>query len=191
MVAEIVIQRFVRGFLTRKPKDKFNKEVLKIALDNYINTLLIEKDLNKNLKHKKIRLSNFPSHISENIVKFCIKEKYSIYPNWDTKIGDLCLLNKQIEVKGFISKCPISFGPNEKWDILYIINGTRIFDKYFTIYEVKLSNNHPIFQNIKVNKKETYQIQCSQQRRPRITFDELYKQIGKDLNIIFKGIVVF
>lgn len=190
MVAEIVIQRFVRGFLTRKPKDKFNKEVLKIALDNYINTLLIEKSLNKNLKHKKIRLSNFPSHISENIVKFCIKEKYSIYPNWDTKIGDLCLLNKQIEVKGFISKCPISFGPNEKWDILYIINGTRIFDKYFTIYEVKLSNNHPIFQNIKVNKTETYQVQCSQKRRPRITFDELYKQIRNYINPIFKGLVV-
>lgn len=185
------IQKFARGFICRKQKDTFTKKILKIALDNYINTLLIEKELNKHLINKKIRLTNFPSHISENIVKFCIKDKYHIYPSWDTKIGDLCILNKKIEVKGFISNGPISFGPTEKWDILYIIDGIKIFDNYFTVYEVKLSNINPIIQNIKVNKNDTYGFQCIQKRRPRITFNELYKQIGEHMTIIFKGQLIF
>jgi len=63
-------------------------------------------------------MDNFPSHISENIVKFALFKKYNIMPNWDTKTGDLDLFNLKIEVKGFSSTGPSSFGPTEEWDIL-------------------------------------------------------------------------
>ena len=145
------------------------------------------------LKLKKIRLSNFPSHISENIAKFAICKKYGIMPNWDTGKGDLLIDKlhtfKRCEVKGSInlSNGPPTFGPAEEWDYIYFVDGVNNDKKIYRVYEFKLSNKCEMWQNIKVNKTETYHDQCLQKRRPRITFKELKLQIGNHCNLIFDG----
>ena len=53
-------------------------DILEKLLDNYIMTNNLIEELNKLLFKKKIRNQNFPSEISENIVKFAFCKKYKI-----------------------------------------------------------------------------------------------------------------
>jgi hypothetical protein len=191
------IQRFqgiILGHLLRKRnyslKDNFTEDVLRKMLDSFIHYRIDLMKLDTDLEnaHKKIRLPNFPSEISENIVKFAIRNKYKICPKWDTKSGDLELLNKKIEVKAFSSDGPSSFGPDEKWSMIYFIDCKDYLNKNFIVYEINLSNHSLLFSSLKMNKIETYRDQCNQKRRPRICFYELQKQIPKEYcKIIFNG----
>jgi len=180
----IIIQKNVRRFLNnvrlKKLKDGMTLNIVESYLDMYIKNYYFIEDINKKLCKKKIRNQNFPSEISENIVKFAFLKKYKIIPSWDTDNGDLSFLNKKIEVKGFMSSGPSSFGSTEKWDILYFVDSTKFIDKKFIIYEIMLSNTNPIWRNIKLNKNETYNDQCKKGIRPRITFKELYEQLKND-----------
>lgn len=175
----IKLQSYIRGFLVRnrKTKDKMSLVLVDKLLENYNKNILLNQEINSVLSLKKIRNYNFPSEISENIAKYAICHKYGIMPNWDTKSGDLILFNKKIEVKGFTSIGPSSFGPNENWDILCFVDATQHKTKYFKIYMIFLSNKNPMWYNIKVNSKETYLDHCNQKRRPRIKFTDIYKQL--------------
>ena len=75
-------------------------------------------------------------------------------PNWDTKKGDLELLNKQIEVKGFMSFGPTSFGPTENWDWIYFVDATDFINKKFKVFEIKLSNKSNVWRNIILSGKD-------------------------------------
>ena len=146
--------------------------------------------MNNTIIGKKIRCINFMSEISENIVKYAIYKKYKIMPNWNTKSGDLELLSIKIEVKGFSSDGPSSFGPEENWDFIYFIDCKDYINKNFIIYEIKLSNRSYIFRNIKINKNETFgQIADSNQRgKLRGCFDKIFKnQLANYCKIIFNG----
>ena len=146
-------------------------------------------EINEHLRNKKVRKSNYPSEITENIVKFSIKKYYGIMPIWETKNGDLQLDYMKLEVKGSIdleNGGPTSFGPLESWNRIYFVNCKYHHELKFTVYEIKLSNSSYIWKNIKLNKLETYEQQCIQKRRPRILFRELIKQIPqKYIKIIF------
>lgn len=137
---------------SNKLTDKYTFEILNRCLDKYIQDINFNEEINKLLSKKKIRHINFPSDISENIVKFAIYKKYSIMPSWDTKKGDLVIDNnelfKQIEVKGFISIGPSSFGPLENWDWIYFVDGIDIRNKKFKVYEIQLSNTSEVWKNI-------------------------------------------
>jgi hypothetical protein len=186
----ILIQKYVRRFLNNiklsSKKDSMTFDIINQLLDNYINTYNLISSINDKLSSKKIRNQNFPSEISENIAKLSFFKKYKIMPSWDTKNGDLTVLNKKIEVKGFMSSGPSSFGPTENWDYIYFVDCLKFKDKIFTVYEIKLSNKNIIWKNIKINKDDTYEKQCLQERRPRISFDSLYIQLNKYCNIIFQ-----
>ena len=78
-------------------------------LEKYNEKIIFNNNINKLLLKKKIRNDNFPS---ENIAKYAIYKRYNIMPRWDIDVGDLLVLNKKIEVKGFMSKGYSSFGPN-------------------------------------------------------------------------------
>lgn len=187
----IIIQKNIRRFLNHKKltfkKDNMSIEIVEILLDNYIKTFDLIKNINKSLSKKKIRNQNFPSEISENIVKFVLCKKYKVMPSWDTNEGDLTILNKKIEVKGFMSTGPLSFGPSENWSLLYFVNAIDFQKKNFKIYEIKLSNNDTLWSNIKINKNESYKDQCNQGRRPRLSFDILQKQMKDYCKLIFDG----
>lgn len=173
--------------------DDMTPDLLMICIDAYIKTIETERHINKFLKNKKIRISNFPSHISENIVKFAIKKKYGIFASWDITPGDIIINSDNqylnIEVKGSInlSNGPCSFGHSEKWDIIYFLDGVDIIDKKFKIYEIKLSNDSPLWKLIKINKTQTFYDQCLQKRRPRIRFEEIKTQLGDLCQLFFDG----
>lgn len=191
-----VVQKCLRGYhqraLNKKKKDGMTFKLLNRCIDVYNDTIIHEKMINTILKRKKIRLSNFPSHISENIAKFAIYKKYNILPSWDTQKGDLCMQltstnQLQLEIKGSIDleKGLSTFGPTEKWDYIYFVDGKDTLFKYYKVYEIQLSNENVLWKNMQISQTETYQDQCHQRRRPRIRFNEIKKQLGSKCQLIF------
>ena len=187
----VIIQSWYRRIRLRFLKDDFTKKILIKTIKKYNDIFSYCEDLNKVLKNKKMRKPNYPSEITENIVKFSIKKYYGIMPCWDTKKGDLSLFDMQLEVKGSINLKnggPTSFGPTENWKRIYFVDCKDHHKSNFIVYEIKLSNKSDIWKNIKVNKIQTYLDQCKEKRRPRILFNDLVKQIPKEyINIIFDG----
>ena len=176
--------------IVNKEMDNFNFEILNKLLNNYINYTKTIDDLNINLdKNAKIRRPNFPSEISENIVKYAINKKYKIMPVWKLNGGDLTIMNKKIEVKGFSKlEPPSSFGPTEKWDTLYFVDCCNYIKKHFQVYEIKLNNNSKIFRSLQINykKRETFENQCNDGKRPRISFLKIQQQLtNKYCKLIF------
>jgi hypothetical protein len=188
-----LLQGYLRKLLIITKKDNFSPSILNILLNNYIDNFNEIKDVNKilrkdikvkeqkgkKIKIKQIRNSNFPSEISENIVKFCIAYKYGIMCDWNIDVGDLRLRDLQIEVKGFISDGPSSFGPKENWDYIYFVDCKDFTNKHFTVYEIQLSIDNHIWKSICVNKKETIQMQNNSKRRPRINFEGIKAQLDE------------
>lgn len=159
-------------------------------LDAYITLCDTIDKLNDQLESKKIRKPNFPSEISENIVKFVYNKNNKNLAKWDVKGGDLITLDGlKIEVKAYSSNGPTSFGPTEKWDILYIVDAKRYLDKRFKVYEINLKSSNIIIQNLKVSKLETYEQQCKSGRRPRINPINLIEQLGNNCNLIFNDTI--
>lgn len=187
----IKLQSLYRKRKIRYLKDSFTKGMLEGMINTYNNLYVFYCKMNKQLKLKKMRIPNYPSEITENLVKFAIIKKYNVSPCWDTNKGDLYLYGKYLEVKGscdLINGGPSSFGPNEEWHRIYFVDAKHSQSKKFKIYEFTISNNNEIWKNIKVNKTQTYFEQCIQKRRPRIKFTELIKQIpSRFINIIFDG----
>jgi hypothetical protein len=172
--------------------DNYTYDVLCMCLDKYIADVQFNTKINSIISKKKRRNENFPSDISENISKFAIAQKYGIMPTWDTEKGDIVInkhgLFKQIEVKGFMSSGPSSFGPSETWDLLYFVDAREFMNKNFKVYEVKLTNKDQAFRNLKVSKKETYGDIANSGRRPRGCFDTIFKpQLGNKCELIFDG----
>lgn len=93
----------------------------------------------------------------------------------------------KLEIKAFSSTGPISFGPNEYWNYIYFIDARNYLEKKFKIYECKISNNDIIWKNIKINKNDTFEMQCKQNRRPRIVFKMLFEQLKIHMILIFDG----
>ena len=157
----------------------------------YNKTIRFEQEMNEELTGKKIRKTNFPSHISENIARFAFQHKYGDLPNWDTPTGDLELYGEVLEVKGSINLFaggPPTFGPREGWNRIYFVDGVNTFEEEYTVYEIRLANTDDDWKNVLVNKTETYQDHCDQGRRPRINFNELLDQLDDShYDIIFSG----
>jgi non-canonical (house-cleaning) NTP pyrophosphatase len=192
----IKIQACWRGYNLRKEFKKLNDNytftIMNRCLDKYISNLEFNAEINLLMSRKKRRNENFPSDISENIAKFAIYKKYGIMPCWDTDKGDIIInkkdIFKQIEVKGFMSTGPSSFGPKENWELLYFVDALDITNKNFKVYEVKLSNKNEIFRNISISKKETYGNIADSGRRPRGGFYTIFKpQLGCHCKLIFDG----
>lgn len=192
-LSAIKIQSLWRGYSLRKKnkdlKDGMTLDLLKECICSYVNIITFENEMNAKLKKKKIRKSNFPSHISENIAKFAFCRRYGFMPNWDTDTGDLELLGKKLEVKGSIDlyKGPPTFGPTERWHRIYFVDAKEINLNKVKVYEIKLSNSSKEWQNLKVNKKQTFGDQCKEKRRPRLPFKDIYRQLESNINIIYDG----
>lgn len=164
-----------------------NFDAINLFLDSFITYNKTINNLNKSLGKRKIRKCNMPSEITENIVRLVYNKLYKEKLNWNIKGGDLCLNNLKIEVKGFTSTGPTSFGPTEKWDIIYFVNAIDYKNKNFIIYECKLSNNSEKFKNINLSKTERFEDSCKKGKRPRICFNNLYSQLQDNIKIIFDG----
>ena len=190
----VIIQKLWRGFSTRKSlmklTDAMDKPIMNELLYMYIQNFEKIKEINKRLSKKKCRNENFPSHISENICKLAIAKKYRVMPCWDTQHGDLIVLNKQLEVKGFMSDGPASFGPTENWDYIYFVDAKDFMNKKFKVFEIRLSNKHPIWRSVQLNKKETYGMIADANKRGQLRgcFYKVFKpQLESYCKLIFDG----
>ena len=154
--------------------DNYTKTILTHYYNLHKKYCLSLKALNE-LNKIKTRAPIMPEHISENIIKFTIM-KYENIENcsWNCS-GDLTVNNDKIECKSFSSIGPMSFGPTEKWKILYVLDSTNWFNDSFKLFKIKLSNDSDKFKNIKINKNQTFNEQCVQKRRPKISWNELKK----------------
>lgn len=156
MESAVKIQSFWRGVYLRKKlmkmDDDYDFDLLNECIDKYLADLLFNEKVNKRLSKKKRRNENFPSDISENVAKLALAKKHKIMPSWYTEKGDLMIkkldIFKQIEVKGFMSEGPSSFGPAEGWDWILWVDGIDIRQKHFKVYEIRLSNESPEWRNI-------------------------------------------
>lgn len=187
----VKIQKLWRGYIVRKNmsslKDGMTKTIMNEMLDMHIHIFNKNKEWNKHLSVKKIRNANFPSEISENIVKYVLFKKYKIMCTWDSKPGDLQMVNLLLEVKAFSSNGPSSFGPTEGWDRIYFVDCTKYINKVFTVYEIKLSNNDEKWRSIKVSKSHTIGDMCDLGKRPRVSFAMIQNQLGNICNSIWSG----
>ena len=181
--------------------DDMTKIVIK-GMDNYNNNIDFIKKLKKDHKSSKnIRKPNFPEYVSEPMICLTIRkhlpvinqEKYKNETPEDICImpstGDLySKIDGKLECKCFASDGPISFGPTEKWDKLYILNATSADKNNFILYEIDINSNN--FGSIKISKTETFAMKCAKTvgQRPRINWKELEQQIPHDkIKIIAKG----
>jgi ribonucleotide reductase alpha subunit len=198
----IKIQSIFRGKKTRKmlkkSTDNFNISTIKKCLDLFIQNHNFYEDLNSTLNgYKKCRHENLPSHISENLAKIGIYKFYKKIwlPTWNIKPGDLCLvfdnkIYKRIEVKGFTSDGPSSFGPKEEWDWIYFVDLKNFKQKHVKIYEIKLSNKSERWRNLKFGRSTYGEIADANKRgNLRCAFNLIKKQLGNDCRCIVDCII--
>lgn len=175
---------------TRTLKDGFTKEILKELLQHYIVGHDLRAKINESLKNKKCRNENFPSEISENICKFALCKKYKMMPNWDSVSGDLDFYNKKIEVKGFMSCGPSSYGPTEKWDYICFVDAQDFKNFRFKVYLIKLKNTSDEWRNLKLTKLNTYGEIADANRRGQLRccfYNIVFTQLKNHIELIFDG----
>ena len=137
----------------------------------------------------KVRLPCIPEDISENIVKFILHNKLKdTTSRWDCKKGDLQSEKEgKQECKCFTSDGPPSFTPSSDWDVIYFLDARNWLNDKFILYRVLLKRTSSEWKNIKVSKRQTFEDQTKQGRRPRITWESLQPQISSYCNNVYDG----
>ncbi len=135
------------------------------------------------------RRQGLPEHISENIVKFIIRNHLNDNTcTWACAVGDLSSsVFKIIETKSFTSAGPTSFGPKQKWDVIYFLDARGWLSDRFILWEIRLANTDDIWKKMKVKKNQTKDEQSEEGRRPRISWDALYPQINDHCTKVYEG----
>jgi len=173
----------------QKNKDLFTEDVLKGHYNNHKTHVLNTLEL-INLSGIKVRITNFPEHISENIIKFIIhyhlKDKSSRWKHPTKKGGDLYSEKEGVqECKCFTSEGPCSFSPTSEWDVLYFLDARNWLNDNFILYKTLLKKSSNEWKNIKMNDKQTFHDQIKLGLRPHICWDKLHPQINYDK--VFEG----
>lgn len=178
-------------------EDNYTEQILINRYKKYTDAYMYDKELKKsgfNIRHQ-----NMPEDISENIVKFIVrnyeKDMSCVWPKATHKkyglVGDLYSnkyeIMSPIEVKSFTSDGPIQFGPSKKFSVLYFLDMRNILTDNIVLWKVELNNESPVFKNIKINKSQSHSEQCSEGRRPRIPWNQLYPQIKDYCTEIYNG----
>jgi hypothetical protein len=170
----------------KKSNDNYTMDVLKKQYDIHMNYVLARKQSAKTL-NITFRLPSIPEDISENMIKFIIHKLGDKTSKWDCS-GDLYSTNEgKQECKCFTSVGPISFTPSSDWNVIYFLDAKEWLNDNFKLYKCILKRTSDVWKNIKVNKKDTFQKQCDDGRRPRIGWDSLFPQIKEHCNKVFEG----
>jgi len=138
-----------------------------------------------------LRNQNPPEDITENIAKFIIQNyEGDTTIRWAKSLGvpgDLVSKHRIIELKSFISSGPSSFGPNKKFNVIYFLDLRDFMKDVIVLWKVNVTNDSPEWKNIKMNKTETHAEQCSQGRRPHISWDNIKVQIEDKCEKVYEG----
>jgi hypothetical protein len=170
-------------------EDIYTCELLKKRYESH--KLYINDTINSTKKIGiNVRLPCIPEDISENIIKNIIHNKLNDKTSsWSIKnTGDLYSHKEgKQECKCFTSNGPLSFTPSSHWDVIYFLDARNWLNNIFILYRIPLTRTSFEWKNIKVNKKQTFEDQTKQGRRPRITWKELYLQITPYCNKVYEG----
>lgn len=135
-----------------------------------------------------IRDPVMPEAISENIIKFIIHNHVGDTTSKWVGTGDLISENEGIqECKCFSSNGPASFGPTERWNVIYFLDARNWLQDHFELWRIPLKNISPEWRAIRLNATQTYGDQALQGRRPRINWDRLYPQISTHCTRVYSG----
>ena len=142
-----------------------------------------------------IRHQNPPEDVTENIAKFIIRnfqnESSCKFAKAIGKKGDL--FSKKYtelqppEVKSFTSNGPSSFGPKKKFGAIYFLDMRKWLTDSFVLWHVNLTNESPAWKKLKMNKTQTNEEQCDEQRRPHISWDKIYPHISEHCTKVYEG----
>jgi hypothetical protein len=165
-------------------KENYTQEVLKESYNLHKQYVTKMMELSKKVDIK-MRSSGIPEHISENIIKFIIHNHLDDKSSkWDCKSGDLFSEKEGIqECKCFTSDAPISFTPTSDWDVIFFLDAREWLSDKFVLYKIPFKKTSDQWKNIKVNKKQTFEDQCDQGRRPRINWETLKSQFTTDFKV--------
>lgn len=138
-----------------------------------------------------IRCPNTPEDISENIIKFVIRNKVGVPSDWAKMVGrpgDLWSEVERVqECKWITSEGPCSFGPNKDWDVIYFGDAREWLSDYLCVYRVALKPKSSFWSMLRMSSTETFWDQCSQGRRPHIGWERLKYQLGDQCQVVYRG----
>lgn len=175
-------------------EDKYTADVLHTRYKMYHDTYMSTSEIIKNTG-LPIRHQNPPEDVTENIVKFII-QNYDNDPSckWAKSMeckGDLYsdkyAIDSPAEIKAFTSDGPSSFGPDKKFSVIYFLDMRNWINDLFILRRVNLTSESPQWKGIKMNKTQTFEEQCLQGKRPRISWDNIYPQISDQYSKVYEG----
>jgi hypothetical protein len=173
------------------PTDKYTEDVLRRRYMRYKTNALEDLELIRT-SGIKFRLANPPEDITENLVKFIIRNKLSdascVWAREAKLPGDLySSTQKVIEAKSFTSDGPCSFGPEKAFNVIYFLDMRAWLADRIVLWRVNLTNESPVWKGMKMNATQTFDDQCKQGRRPHIGWEKLYEQLAEHTELIYDG----
>jgi len=150
-----------------------------------------------NGKPRRIRAPSFPHDIACNLVrKYIDTYEDNCHAAWmdPTRDGNIAKDTpegiRKVTVKCFTSDAPISFGPNETFEELYLVDA-RDFSiaDCVRIYYYAHNSHDCAFRDVRVSMYETIEDVCIARRRPRVKFSKLYEQLS-GLCLVYSGSLV-
>jgi len=171
----------------RNNDDELSSSMIRLLLDSFTTYYTLRSTLYNNVKRTQ-RQPNFPEDLSENLVRLYINTYERKECTWvNVSQGDLYVpkTDTRIEVKCVNSNGPISFGPSEVWNELYIIDVRELFtaQRNVKIYAIKQDNTTLL--DLYVSKTQTYKDQIAQKRRPRCRLEQLQSFYNDDMKLVF------
>lgn len=150
------------------------------------------------LKAKRIgsasRVPNFPEPVSEQMVCFLLQRLRGWDVRWDPAMpGDLQWQDSRLEVKCVSSAGPITFGPHEEWEKLYILEHMILRERTrgrphktrVCCWEIDARHDDALWNVVKVSKHCSFSQQRDQGKRPHITLERLKEQVP--MHKVFEG----
>jgi hypothetical protein len=178
------------GLLPKKLQevpDTYTENILKQQFDIFVAYYKVREQTTVE-KGVKVRLPSIPEDISENIIKYILRNKLGdTTSRWGRK-GDLKSKKEGIqECKCFRSDGPCTFSPSSDWDVIYFLDVRNWLNDKFILYRVSLKKTSPEWKNIKINNTKTFGDQIKHGRRPHIKWTNLYPQISPYCTKVYDG----
>lgn len=176
----------------KKDVDPYTKDVLVEHLRLFQEYTSKTHELNQRYQ-TDIRTTNFPEHISENIVKFVIrhieKDTSCVWAKSVNKPGDLYTSHGIAEVKAFASNGPTTFGPHKKFSTLYFLDAREWKNDMFVVYKANVASTDPTWNALKISQHETFEHKMNKGQRPHIHWSSLSSQLKqmKKLHELYRG----
>jgi hypothetical protein len=178
----------------KEKNDKYTEDILRERFYEYKNSQLTVSKIAKTTG-LPIRNQNPPEDITENIAKIIIrnyeKDKTCKWAKSIGLTGDLFSekydINYPIEIKSFTSNGPCSFGPKKKFGIIYFLDMREYLYDKIILWKVNVNSDSTEWNNLSMNKKQTFEEQCKEKRRPHIGWDKIYSQLSNFVEKVYEG----